>query len=77
MKTVDPAALDSLSLSRQFAIEAHARAIDSCDDLEDLRTVAKSLLQAWQMQASVSEDLVAQLMGLQPRALSGGGGLRP
>jgi hypothetical protein len=59
--------LNSLSLSRQFAIESHARAIDSCDDIDDLRAVAKSLLQAWQLQASMSEDLVGQLMGLQPR----------
>ena len=69
--------MDTLPLSRQFAIESHARAIDSCESLDELRAVAKNLLQAWQLQASVSEDLVAQLMGLQPRALSGGGGLRP
>ena len=55
----------SLSLDRQFAIEAHSRAIDSCADLEELRQVAKSLLQAWQLQASFSEDYAAQLMGLQ------------
>ncbi|MBE9153765.1 hypothetical protein [Cyanobium sp. NS01] len=59
--------METLSLSRQFAMEAHARAIDSCDNVEELRTVAKSLLQAWQLQASMSEDLVAQLMGVQPR----------
>jgi hypothetical protein len=56
----------SLSLGRQFAIEAHSRAIDSCADLEELRQVAKSLLHAWQLQASFSEDYAAQLMGLQP-----------
>ena len=55
----------SLSLGRQFAIEAHSRAIDSCADLEELRQVAQSLLHAWQMQASFSEDYAAQLMGLQ------------
>ena len=55
----------SLSLGRQFAIEAHSRAIDSCVDLEELRQVAKSLLHAWQLQASFSEDYAAQLMGLQ------------
>ena len=57
----------SMSLDRQFAIEAHSRAIDSCSDLEELRQVAKSLLQAWQLQASFSEDYAAQLMGLQRR----------
>jgi len=55
----------SLSLGRQFAIEAHSRAIDSCADLEELRQVAKSLLHAWQLQASFSEDYAVQLMGLQ------------
>ena len=54
-----------ISLGRQFAIEAHSRAIDSCADLEELRRVAKSLLHAWQLQASFSEDYAAQLMGLQ------------
>ena len=55
----------SFSLGRQFAIEAHSRAIDSCADLEELRQVAKSLLHAWQLQASFSENYAAQLMGLQ------------
>ena len=55
----------SLSLDRQFAIEAHSRAIDACADLVELRQVAKSLLQAWQLQASFSEDYATQLMGLQ------------
>jgi hypothetical protein len=55
----------SLSLDRQFAIEAHSRAIDACADLDELRQVAKSLLHAWQLQASFSEDYAAQLMGLE------------
>jgi len=59
--------VEKLSLSRQFSIESHARAIDACDDIDELRKAAKSLLQAWQLQASLSEDFAAQLMGLQPR----------
>lgn len=59
--------METLPLSRQFAIESHARAIDACNDLEELREVAKSLLQAWQLQASLSEDFAAQLMGLPVR----------
>lgn len=61
--------METLPLSRQFAIEAHARAIDACDDIEELREVAKNLLQAWQLQASLSEDFVAQLMGLPVRGV--------
>ena len=56
---------DSLSLSRQFAVETHSRAIDSCTDLEDLRKVAKSLLNAWQLQAMFSEMYGAQALGIQ------------
>jgi hypothetical protein len=56
---------DSLSLSRQFSVEAHSRAIDSCTELEDLRQVAKSLLSAWQLQAMFSEMYGAQALGLE------------
>lgn len=59
--------METLPLNRQFAIEAHARAIDACDDIDALRDVAKNLLHAWQLQASLSEDFAAQLMGLGVR----------
>jgi hypothetical protein len=59
--------LDSLSLSRQFTIEAQARAIDSCEDIEALRALARNLLQVWQLQASVSEELAAQALGFPRR----------
>ena len=65
----DSISLDSLSLSRQFAIEAQARAIDSCQDIETLRSLARHLLQVWQLQASLSEELAAQSLGLQRRPL--------
>jgi hypothetical protein len=58
--------MDAPSLSRQFAIEMHERAIDHCEDLEQLRSVAKTLLRAWQLQASFTEDYAAQLMHLTP-----------
>jgi len=56
--------VDQLSLSRQFAIAMHERSIDSCDDIEQLCAVAKTLLRAWQLQASFSEDYASQLMGM-------------
>ena len=56
---------DSLPLSRQFAIESHSRAIDNCTELEDLREVAKSLLNAWQLQAMFSEMYGAQAFGIK------------
>jgi hypothetical protein len=57
--------LDSLPLSRQFTVEAHSRAIDSCTDIDDLRKVAKSLLSAWQLQATFSEQYGAELLGIR------------
>jgi hypothetical protein len=56
---------DSLPLSRQFAIEAHTRAIDSCTELEDLREVGKTLLNAWPLQAMFSEMYGAQALGIK------------
>jgi hypothetical protein len=61
--------VDSLSLNRQFAIEAQSRAIDACQDIETLRSLARHLLQVWQLQASLSEELAAQALGLQRRPL--------
>lgn len=61
--------MESRSLSRQFAIEAQARTIDSCQDIETLRSLAHELLQVWQLQATLSEELAAQSLGLQRRGL--------
>ena len=61
------------SLSRQFALAMQERAIESCNDIEQLRSVAKTLLRAWQMQASFTEDYAAQLMHLTPPPFSSKG----
>ncbi len=61
------------TLSRQFALAMQERAIESCDDIEQLRSVAKTLLRAWQMQASFTEDYAAQLMHLTPPPFSSKG----
>ena len=53
------------SLSRQFSSELHARAIDACTDIEELRRVAKTLLTAWQLQAELSEQYGAELLGIK------------
>ena len=54
-----------LPLSRQFSVEMHSRAIDTCSDIEQLRAVAKSLLSAWQLQAMFSEQYGAEALGLR------------
>ena len=58
------------TLSREFTIAMQVRAIESCDDIEQLRSVAKTLLRAWQMQAPFTEDYAAQLMHLTPPPFS-------
>jgi hypothetical protein len=64
MKYCKPDMQDSLSLNRQFSIAVHSRAIDNCNDIEELRQVAKTLLSAWQYQAHFSEHYGAQLLGI-------------
>jgi hypothetical protein len=54
----------SRSLSRKFSTELHSRAIDACTDIHELRRVAKTLLSAWQLQADMSEQYGADLLGL-------------
>lgn len=54
----------SLSLSRQFLVEAHCRAIDECKDIEELRRLSKTLLNAWQHQAEFSQMWGAQALGI-------------
>jgi hypothetical protein len=56
---------NSLSINREFFVEAHSRAIDSCTELEELRNVSKSLLRAWQMQAMFSEQYGAEVLGIK------------
>jgi hypothetical protein len=55
---------DVLSLNRRFSMEVHSRAIDNCQDIEELRRVAKTLLTAWQIQAGFSEQFAGELLGI-------------
>ncbi len=45
----------------------HERSIDHCNDIEQLRDAAKTLLRAWQLQASFTEEYAGQLMGITPQ----------
>jgi len=56
-----------LGLSRQFSLEAQSRAIDACDDPAELRRIAKTLLNAWHMQADMTRHYGAQAMGITGR----------
>jgi hypothetical protein len=55
------------TLSRQFAIEAQIRAIDHCSDLQELRSLAKSLLSAWYLQSDLTREFGAQALGMAQR----------
>jgi hypothetical protein len=57
------------SLSRQFTLEFQSRAIDACDDVAELRRIAKTLLSAWQLQANMTRHYGAQAMGISRGAL--------
>jgi len=54
----------SLSLSRQFMVEAHSRTIDECTDIDELKKLSKTLLSAWQHQAEFSQHYGALAMGI-------------
>jgi len=49
-----------LSIGQQFEIERFNRAIDATADPEQLRHLAKQLLQAWQTQKAATQWVVAQ-----------------
>ncbi len=60
--------MGDLSLTRQFSLESHSRAIDSCDDVAELRRIAKTLLSAWHLQADMTRHYGAQALGIIPMA---------
>lgn len=51
-------------LSRQFSLESQSRAIDGCDDITELRRLAKVLLSAWYMQSDLTRHYGAQALGI-------------
>ncbi len=49
-----------LSIGQQFEIERFNRAIDATADPDQLRHLAKQLLQAWQMQKAATHWVMTQ-----------------
>jgi acyl-CoA thioesterase len=47
-------------------VEAQARAIDACDDVAELKRIAKTLLTAWHMQSDMTRYYGGQVMGMIP-----------
>lgn len=55
-----------LSIGQQFDIERFNRAIDAHTDAEQLRSLAKQLLHAWQTQKAATNWMIQQHMGAPP-----------
>ena len=61
-----PDAVMELSISQRFEIERFSRAIDATADPEDLKRIAKQLLQAWHTQKAATNWVIGQQMGVIP-----------
>ena len=57
----------ALTVAQQFEIERFSRAIDANADAEQLRSIAKQLLQAWHTQKAATNWVIQQQLG-QPLA---------
>ena len=55
-----------LSVGQQFEIERFSRAIDATADRDELRNLAKQLLQAWHTQKAATNWVIAQQAGFPP-----------
>jgi hypothetical protein len=60
----------NLTLGQQFEIERFNRAIDDCNDVEELRGIARQLLQAWQTQKAATVWMMKQNLSSPPRVTS-------
>ena len=54
----------ALTLGQKFEIEKFSREIDSSSDVQQLRSIAKDLLLAWQQQQASSAWAIRQSKGL-------------
>ena len=57
-----------LTIGQQFEIERFNRAIDATADAEQLRTLAKQLLQAWHLQKAATSWVISQQDGQHAEA---------
>jgi hypothetical protein len=53
-----------LSISQRFEIERFSRAIDATADPDDLKRIAKQLLQAWHTQKAATNWVIGQQLGV-------------
>jgi hypothetical protein len=55
-----------LTISQRFEIERFSRAIDATANPEDLKRIAKQLLQAWHTQKAATNWVIGQQWGAPP-----------
>ena len=58
-----------LTIGQQFEIERFSRAIDATADPEDLKAIAKQLLQAWHAQKAATNWVMGQQLGVIPNPM--------
>jgi ribosomal protein S10 len=52
-----------LTTGQQFELERFSRAIDATSDLQQLQSLAKKLLVAWQVQVAATRWVIKQELG--------------
>lgn len=52
-----------LSMGQRFEMEKMNRAIDSCNSVSELQTLAKSLVSAWMTQKAATAWMIREQMG--------------
>ena len=61
----------ALSVGQQFEIERCSRAINATADTDELRSIAKQLLQAWHTQKAATNWVISQQMAPRQALLDG------
>jgi hypothetical protein len=57
----------ALTLGQKFEMERMSRAIDATTDPQELRGLAKQLLEAWHSQKAATQWVMRQQLGAPPR----------
>lgn len=59
-----------LSMGQKFELERMLRVIDSCDDLKDIKSLAKQLTTSWMSQKATIAWLIRQSLGKPPSVVA-------
>jgi hypothetical protein len=59
----EPASAMALTLSQRFELTRMGQVIDTCHSVDELRVIAKQLLEAWQTQKAATNWVIGQQTG--------------